>query len=191
MTDPIHDIDENEPHAPTCGALTRDGDPCRNPPMRGSARCRMHGSSSPQSRRAAERRIAQSEAAQAVAEWGGRTDVTPSEALIELVASKSFETAYWDMRVENMRAEHRAWSIDLDQLHRCQDQLAAYAAASVRAGVDEALIRETTMRAQWLVEHSLRVVELARAHPDLDERGIVRLAITETTPSTTTLKERL
>lgn len=26
-----------------CGAKTRDGDPCKNPPVNGSKRCRMHG----------------------------------------------------------------------------------------------------------------------------------------------------
>lgn len=30
-----------------CGAKTRDGDPCKNPPMRGAKRCRMHGGKSP------------------------------------------------------------------------------------------------------------------------------------------------
>ncbi len=40
-----------------CGAKTRDGDPCRNPPMRGARRCRMHGAATKAARRAAERRL--------------------------------------------------------------------------------------------------------------------------------------
>ena len=30
-----------------CGAKTRSGAPCKNPPVRGRARCRMHGGMSP------------------------------------------------------------------------------------------------------------------------------------------------
>ncbi len=32
---------------PICGAKTRDGDPCQNPPLAGRERCRMHGGASP------------------------------------------------------------------------------------------------------------------------------------------------
>ena len=44
-----------------CGAKTRDGDPCRNPPMRGARRCRMHGAATRAARRAAERRLLEAE----------------------------------------------------------------------------------------------------------------------------------
>jgi len=36
-------LDEEQPHAPTCGAKTRMGRPCKNPPVTGKRRCRMHG----------------------------------------------------------------------------------------------------------------------------------------------------
>jgi glucans biosynthesis protein len=29
--------------SPRCGAVTRDGEPCRAPILRGKTRCRMHG----------------------------------------------------------------------------------------------------------------------------------------------------
>jgi len=42
------DMQPVRPHAPvTCGAKTRDGDPCKNPPVHGSKRCRMHGGKTP------------------------------------------------------------------------------------------------------------------------------------------------
>lgn len=46
-----------------CGAAarTRNGDPCRNWPMRGAVRCRMHGAAASQVRRAARRRLAVAE----------------------------------------------------------------------------------------------------------------------------------
>ena len=38
----------SQPHASgLCGAKTRSGTPCKNPPIRGRFRCRMHGGSSP------------------------------------------------------------------------------------------------------------------------------------------------
>lgn len=42
---------------PVCGAKTRDGDPCKLPPMRGATRCRMHGASSPGARQKANERL--------------------------------------------------------------------------------------------------------------------------------------
>lgn len=49
-------MDELEPRL--CGAKTRDGDPCKLPPVTGATRCRMHGGSSLGSRqRAAEREV--------------------------------------------------------------------------------------------------------------------------------------
>lgn len=33
-----------------CGAKTRDGDPCKNPPVIGATRCRMHGGKTPRGR---------------------------------------------------------------------------------------------------------------------------------------------
>ena len=71
----------------TCGAKTRDGDPCRNPPMSGATRCRMHGGATPRGRAAAERRLAEAEAARHVTAFGARTDITAPEALLELVQS--------------------------------------------------------------------------------------------------------
>lgn len=56
----LPELDHGElarPPARRCGARRRDGEPCANYPMRGQARCRMHGGSSPQARRAAARRL--------------------------------------------------------------------------------------------------------------------------------------
>jgi len=102
MTDnPMQPSEDRRSHA-TCGAKTRDGDPCRNPPMTGRLRCRMHGGSTPRSKQAAERRLAEAEAIRAVNEWGGRTDVTPPQALLELVQTKAQEVAFWDWRVSEL-----------------------------------------------------------------------------------------
>ena len=50
-TDPMHHHQTEQPHAPlVCGAATRNGGTCRNPPMLGGTRCRMHGGAAPQVR---------------------------------------------------------------------------------------------------------------------------------------------
>lgn len=53
------------PVADLCRAHRRDGAPCGNYPIRGAPTCRMHGSASPQVRRAAAGRLAEREAARA------------------------------------------------------------------------------------------------------------------------------
>ena len=107
MTNPMQPSEDRRSHA-TCGAKTRDGDLCRNPPMTGRRRCRMHGGSTPRSKQAAERRLAEAEAIRAVNEWGGRTDVTPPQALLELVQTKAQEVAFWDWRVSELSDTERA-----------------------------------------------------------------------------------
>ena len=47
-----------DPDRVECGARTSDGDPCKNPPMLGGKRCRMHGGAAPQVKRKAHERLA-------------------------------------------------------------------------------------------------------------------------------------
>ena len=53
-------------------------------------------------------------------------------------------------------------------LHKAQDQLAAYSAAAVRAGVDEALVKVAAVQATAVIELARAAVELARRDPTLD-----------------------
>ena len=39
---PMQEVEDSS-HPTRCGARTRSGRPCRNPPVTGKARCRMHG----------------------------------------------------------------------------------------------------------------------------------------------------
>lgn len=48
----VKDLDRVE-----CGAKTSDGDPCKNPPMLGGKRCRMHGGAAPQVKAKAQERL--------------------------------------------------------------------------------------------------------------------------------------
>lgn len=190
MTEPMPGSDSGEAHA-ICGAKTRSGEPCRQRPMLGQRRCRMHGGSSPVALRAAERRIASVEAARRVESWGGRLDVNPAEALLELVQGKAAEVAYWNWRVGELSDGERAGLLVAEStvgegpqgpvdtvtrkvaphvfvvlLHKAQDQLASYSAAALRAGVDEALVRLATVQASAVVEFARRAIEEARRRPD-------------------------
>ena len=56
--DPMRRAGDGGPHATTlCGATTRSGAPCRQAPIRGAARCRMHGGAAPQVLDAARERV--------------------------------------------------------------------------------------------------------------------------------------
>ena len=189
---PMPDPESGETHT-ICGAKTRSGGPCRQRPMLGQRRCRMHGGSTPVALRAAERRIANMEAARQVEVWGGRLDVNPAEALLELVQGKAAEVAYWNWRVAGLDESERAGLLVAETqsgegpqgpvdtvtrkasphvfvvlLHKAQDQLASFSAAALRAGVDETLVRLATVQASAVIELARAAVELARRDPTLD-----------------------
>ncbi|WIY82582.1 HGGxSTG domain-containing protein [Propionimicrobium sp. PCR01-08-3] len=162
-----------------CGAKTRDGGPCKNPPMAGQRRCRMHGGSIPAARRAGERRIAEVEAAKHVAAFGGRLDVSPAEALLELVQVKATEVAYWEQRVAESGDPAQAigeggYATPLLMLHKTQDQLASYSAAAIKGGADQAMVQFATMQAGWILPMLYNAIELGRADPDSDPAEIAR-----------------
>ena len=200
MSNPAQGSGEPQSRA-TCGAKTRDGDPCRNPPMSGATRCRMHGGATPRGRAAAERRLAEAEAVRQVTAFGARTDITAPEALLELVQAKAAEVAYWDGRVAELSDDARAGllmakteqglgpqgPVDTEtrqagphvfvvMLHKAQDQLAAYSAAAIRAGVDRAMVEAVTLQAAWLLPLLYEAITAARAgaeEPAVIIRGIV------------------
>lgn len=166
--------------------------------MRGQKRCRMHGGSSPNALAAAERRLAALDAARQVQAWGGRLDITPPEALLELVQTKAAEVAYWNWRVADLPDTERAGllvtktergqqngkhtdittkqatpHVWLTMLHKTQDQLATYSAAAIKAGVDQRMVELAAMQAQWLVPFAVTLIEQARADTTADPRDLI------------------
>ena len=179
-----------------CGGKRRGGEGglCTRPagwgtPHPGVGYCKLHGGSTP----AHVTRAIALEAARQVDAWGGRLDVTAPEALLELVQTKAAEVAYWNHRVAQLGEDERAGllvmktgvgegpqgSVDTETkqsaahvfvvlLHKAQDQLAAYSAAAVRAGVDEALVKVAAVQASAVIELARAAVELARRDLTLD-----------------------
>lgn len=153
-------------HPKGCTAHSARGTrPCQAAPVRGLKVCVKHGGNSPQSRAKSARVQAEAKAAREVARLGARLDVHPAEALIDLVQWTAGEVAYWRDVVTGLETEggHRAltWGatskvdkqatefpgidttaearphVAYTMLTSASDRLAAYAAAALRAGVDE------------------------------------------------------
>ena len=165
-----------------CTATSKQtGERCKRPASKGATVCRHHGGNTPQVRAAAERRHAQQVAIEQVALWGGRRDIHPAEALLELVQTKAAEVAYWRLRVAEINEDDLTWGVTLVKtggddrgetkeakphialtlLHKAEADLAVYAAASLKAGVDEARVRIAEQHAQWAIGLVRRAFELA------------------------------
>lgn len=155
------------------------GRQCTRDAITGATVCYVHGGSAPQVVAAAGRRhaaaLAERDAAAAVALWGGRRDIHPAEALLELVQLKASEVAYWRLRVAEEQEAALTWGITkaeagigpmgpvdtqtqeagptiaLSMLHATEKQLADYAAASLKAGVDERMVQLAESQANRLL----------------------------------------
>lgn len=152
-------------HGGKCNALVRqpeyDGDRCElqagwGTTHPGIGACRKHGGSTRNHAKFAEVEIGRRQ----VELWGGRKDVHPAQALLELVQWKSAEVAYWRFRVAEIPEEDLTWGtskikkggddhgtteeakphIALVMLRQAERDLADYAAASLRAGAEAAQV---------------------------------------------------
>lgn len=179
-----------------CSAKSkRSGERCRKPATPGSPVCAMHGSKSPRAIVAAERRLAEKLAADL---WGGRRDVHPASALLELVGWKASEVEYWRHRVHEIQQDDEAtltWGrtkeklggddygttreakphIALTLLHKAEADLAAYCAAALKAGVEERMVRI----AQSTAAQFQRVIQLVLADERVSVAGDVDLVIAD------------
>jgi hypothetical protein len=132
--------------------------------MKGGTVCASHGGKSPQVKAAAARRLAEQEAAKAVRLFAAPVDVDPARALVELVQWTAGEVAYWREQVRALAEddpEKLTWGITRDKqggedqgttfeakpnvaylmLTDAQDRLAKYAAAALKAGVEERRVK--------------------------------------------------
>ena len=131
--------------------------------------------------------------ARQVEAWGGRMEISAPEALMELVQAKAAEVAYWNRRVAALDESDRAGllvskeeqgpvdvvtrqvgpSVFVVLLHRAQDQLAAYCAAAVKAGLDEAMVKVAALQGEVILQVARLVVAAARAS-DAGEDDVIR-----------------
>lgn len=151
---------------PQCIATAKgSGERCKRCPIPGGTVCVKHGGGAPHVRAAAARRLAEAKAAAKLARFGEPVEVHPIEALLDLVHWTAGLVAYWRSQVaiieasqgldgltwgvtkvergtdrgerKNVKTREARPHIAYVMLERASDQLAAYASAALRAGVDE------------------------------------------------------
>lgn len=144
-----------------CTAKSKQsGKQCKRPATPGAVVCSIHGSKSPQARAKAAERLAVAQAQAEVVRLGARRDIHPAEALLELVHWTAGEVDFWRAQVTLVAEEDPdalTWGVTRVKdggddrgttseakpnvayvmLERASDRLAAYAAAALKAGVDE------------------------------------------------------
>lgn len=162
-----------------CTATNRAGTRCGRAAIAGGTVCHVHGGAAPQVRARARQRVVQAGAAKLVAEWGGRVDIDPAQALVGLVQAKAREVGYWDAVVSNLVAVAHPVGPEVKLLHEAQDQLASYAIGALRIGAEEAIARLTLLQAAWLSPFATRVVETARQHADMPAQEVIRTVLVD------------
>lgn len=154
-----------------CKAHRRNGEQCGNHAIKGAEVCRMHGGSIPAVKAKAAQRVAEEKAAAKMRLFAAPVEIDPAQALLELVQWTAGEVRYWRAEVARIaedEAEKLTWSqtsheegttpgaeggyfdkdvseavphVSYRMLTDAQDRLAKYAAAALRAGVEERRVR--------------------------------------------------
>ena len=149
-----------------CTAKSKQsGEQCRRAASSGQVVCAIHGGKAPQAIKARDTRARENEARADAARFAARTDIHPAEALLELVHYQAGIVTYWRSRVEDVTEDDLVWGVTKHEdgfgpegpidkktkeavphvayrlLVEAQDKLAAYAAAALKAGVDERRVR--------------------------------------------------
>ena len=156
-----------DPRKCSAESKKRPGEQCGAYPVRGLKVCRAHGGASKKSRVAAARSLGQEKLVRVARRLGTpHTDLDPAQALLDLVASKAGEVEWLKHQVEQLESDGDLWwgttkatvessalgdkhavveearqHIVYTLLHKAEDQLARYAAETLKAGVDERQVR--------------------------------------------------
>ena len=195
------------PEERRCTAHRKNGERCKRFAAVGCATCVMHGSGNRASRQAGARRVEQArleaEAARTVATWGGRVDIHPAEALLELVQAKAAEVAYWRSRTNSLPDEQLAGllvakteigegpqgpvdtvtrqagpHVYVVMLHKAEDMLAKFCADAIRAGATQVMVDIVKSQGAAVVDFARRAILLSRTRPDTDPDDLI-LALLE------------
>lgn len=146
----------------------RPGEQCGAYPRKGLTVCRVHGGSNKRAKEAAKRNLEQEKLTRVARRLGTPHDnLDPAQALLDLVASKAGEVEWLRHQVELLETDGDLWwgetkvvgkdnpefgeqherteearqHVVYTLLHKAQDQLARYAAETLKAGVDERSVR--------------------------------------------------
>src|SRR4249920_3483306 len=190
-----------------CGGRLRDGsdDTCEKQAGWGTdhvgiGRCRLHGGNTA-SHRANAVKV---EGAREVARLGGRKDIHPAAALLELVQYGAVTVEYWRGVVAALPEDDLTWGVteEVDSsggegggfsstkreakphialvlLRAAEQDLAAYASAALKAGVDAALVSVAQVHANRLIAVVDHVLADERVTVDGEARVVVLEALRE------------
>lgn len=171
-------------HPGCTGHKTSTGEPCKNRPAIGLTVCRFHGGGTKAARAAGKRRTEEAAAVVEAARFATRRDIHPADALLELVQWTAGEVDYWRTKVDALDDDELAGSlvtktevgIDKGQptdietkeaaehiyirmLAKSSDRLATYAAAALRAGVEERRVRIAEGQGQMVAAVIRRILD--------------------------------
>ena len=204
---PWHDCPCGHIHPKGCHAHkseARGGGPCGAPATTGLTVCYRHGGATPTAKAKSAKAHAQIKAAREVARLGRKVEMHPAEALVDLVHWTAGEVAYWRGIVVELEqqgghealtwgvtkvkeggddrgtTEQAAPHIAYQMLTSASDRLATYAAAALRAGVQERSIRlaEAQGAAVALAQRTIlermfaAVLQMLRSH-GIDDAKII------------------
>jgi hypothetical protein len=167
----------------TCGAKTRGlGTPCANRPAKGATRCRFHGGATPQSKRAAERRLAHAEAEKAVQTYGLSREIGPEEALLEEVHWTAGHVAWLRQVVAELEQKELRqyvptgeqggkWDVSVwvELYQRERSHLVGVCKAAIAAGIAERAVRLEERRGELVAELLRVAIEAAKLSPGQQE----------------------
>lgn len=159
-----------------CGAQLRNGEACRQYPMRGGTRCKLHGGASPQARAAAARRVTEDKARRILATYGQKVDTNPVEALLDEVCWTAGHVAWLRERVRDLEAQQLVWgttqqvekgatefagtdttqaavpNVWLDLYQRERTHLVNVCKAAIAAGIEERRVRLAEQQGDLIVQ---------------------------------------
>lgn len=169
---------------PGCTAHTTRGKPCGKTPGVGLTVCKYHGGGTAAARAAGQRRVTEAAATAEAARFATRRDIHPADALLELVQWTAGEVDYWRTKVDQLDDDELAGSlvtkteqgIDKGQptdietkeaaehiyirmLAKASDRLATYAAAALRAGVEERRVKLAENQGQLVAAVIRRILD--------------------------------
>lgn len=112
--DPMDCATCGEAHArdngrPTCTGHNRAGHHCHNGPLPGQKVCGSHGGKTPRALAAAERRLQDEAARNAVVTYGLPVDISPTEALLEEVRWTAGHVQWLRARVQELETKQVVW----------------------------------------------------------------------------------
>lgn len=87
-----------------CHAHKQNGEPCGQPPMRGSTVCRKHGGKAPQVMAKAAERTTELEVREAANRLGVPIEVDPGEALLAMVYEAAGNVAFYRSLIQDLPA---------------------------------------------------------------------------------------